>query len=82
LVKRRKQEDLAYKEYLAEIVALTRQVRNPEQSVYYPAAVNTKAKQALYDNPGKNEQKAITLHEAVTKSRDDSWRGHPQNERR
>jgi type I restriction enzyme R subunit len=82
LVKRRKQEDLAYKEYLAEIVALTKQVRNPEQSAYYPATVNTKAKQALFDNLGKDEPKAIALHEAVTKAREDGWRGHPQKERR
>jgi type I restriction enzyme, R subunit len=82
LVKRRKQEDIAYKEYLAQIVALTNQVRNPEQSAYYPATMDTKAKQALYDNLGKDEQKAIALHEAVTKSREDGWRGHPQKERR
>jgi type I restriction enzyme, R subunit len=82
LVKRRKQEDIAYKEYLAQIVALTKQVRNPEQSAYYPATVDTKAKQALYDNIGKDERKAIALHEAITGSREDGWRGHPQKERR
>jgi len=82
LVKRRKQEDIAYKEYLAQIVALTNQVRNPEQSAYYPATMDTKAKQALYDNLGKDEQKAIALHEAVANAREDGWRGHPQKERR
>ena len=82
LVKRRKQEDIAYKEYLAQMVALTKQVRNPEQSAYYPATVDTKGKQALYDNLGKDEQKAIALHEVVTKAREDGWRGHPQKERR
>jgi type I restriction enzyme, R subunit len=82
LVKRRKQEDLVYKEYLAETVALTKQVRNPEQSGYYPATVDTKAKQALYDNLGKDEPKAIALHGAVTKAQEDGWRGHPQKERR
>jgi len=82
LVKRRKQEDIEYKEYLAQIVALTKQVRNPEQSAYYPATVDTKGKQALYDNLGKDEQKAIALHEAITHAREDGWRGHPQKERR
>src|SRR5713101_2506120 len=82
LVKRRKQEDIAYKEYLAQIVALTKQVRNPEQSAYYPVTMDTKAKQALYDNLGKDEQKANALHEAVTNAREDGWRGHPQKERR
>src|SRR2546422_4719099 len=37
----------------------TKQVRNPEKSAYYPAAVDTRAKQALYDNLGKDERKAI-----------------------
>jgi type I restriction enzyme R subunit len=82
LVKRRKQEDIAYKEYLSQIVELTKQVRNPEQSAYYPAAVDTKGKQALYDNVGKDELKAIALHEAITHAREDGWRGHPQKERR
>ena len=82
LVKRRKQEDIEYKEYLAQIVALTKQVRNPEQSAYYPDTVDTKGKQALYDNLGKDEQKAIGLHEAITHAREDGWRGHPQKERR
>ncbi len=82
LVKRRKQEDIAYKEYLAQIVALTKQVRNPEQSAYYPATVETKGKQALYDNLGRDERKALVLHDAITQSREDGWRGHPQKERR
>ncbi|MFQ5769439.1 MAG: type I restriction endonuclease subunit R [bacterium] len=82
LVKRRKQEDLACKEYLAQIVALTKQVRNPEQSAYYPAAVDTKAKQALYDNLGKDEEKALAVHEAVLHSLEDDWRGNPRKERR
>jgi type I restriction enzyme R subunit len=82
LVKRRKHEDIAYKEYLAQIVALTKQVRNPEQSAYYPDALDTKGKQALYDNLGKDEGKAIALHQAVTHAREDGWRGHPQKERR
>jgi type I restriction enzyme R subunit len=82
LIKRRKQEDFEYKKYLAEIVALTKQVKNPEQSAYYPAAINSKAKQALYDNLGKDEEKALAVHEAVMDSREDNWRGHLQKERK
>lgn len=82
LVKRRKQEDIAYKDYLEQMVALTKQVRNPEQSSYYPNAVNTKGKQALYDNLGRDEQRAQKAHEAIVSAREDGWRGHPQKERR
>ena len=48
LIKKRKEEDIAYKEYLAQIIALTKQVRKPEDSSYYPDAMNTRGKQALY----------------------------------
>jgi type I restriction enzyme, R subunit len=82
LVQRRKQEDIEYKEYLAQMVALAKQVRNPEQSTYYPSSIDTKAKQALYDNLGNDEEKAIALHQAILKASEDGWRGHPQKERR
>jgi type I restriction enzyme R subunit len=82
LVRRRKQEDLAYKEYLAQIVAFTKQVKNPEQSEHYPNSMNTRAKQALYDNLGQDEGKALAVHEAVLASLEDDWRGNPRKERR
>jgi type I restriction enzyme R subunit len=82
LIKRRRQEDLAYQVYLAQIVALTKQVKDPSLSASYPAAINTKAKQALYDNLGKDEKKALAVHEAVMDSREDNWRGHLQKERK
>src|SRR5207253_10756707 len=52
LVKRRKEEDVEYKAYLTQIISLAKQVRNPEESGRYSKAVNTKGKQALYDNLG------------------------------
>jgi type I restriction enzyme R subunit len=82
LVKRRKQEDIAYKEYLAQIVALTKQAKNPEQSAYYPASMDTNGKRALFDNLGRDEQKAVALHEAIMKSRVDGFRGHLLKERK
>ncbi|MDD5593158.1 MAG: type I restriction endonuclease subunit R [Candidatus Margulisbacteria bacterium] len=81
LVKERKRADIAYKEYIAQIVALTKQVKNPEQSRLYPTAINTRAKQAFYDNLGKDEQVALIVHEAVMKSRSDDFRGNPIKER-
>ncbi|OGG49375.1 restriction endonuclease subunit R [Candidatus Kaiserbacteria bacterium RIFCSPHIGHO2_02_FULL_54_11b] len=81
LVKRRKQEDLEYREYLAQIVALTKQVKDPAQSGRYPASIDSQAKRALYDNLGDNEAKAVAVHEAVIASRSDGFRGHPIKER-
>lgn len=81
LVKRRKQADLEYKEYLAQIVALSKQIKNPEQSAYYPAAVDSKATQALYDNLGQDEAKALAVHRAVIDSRQADFRGNQLKER-
>jgi len=50
LILQRKQEALDYKAYLARIVDLTRKVSKPESQSSYPAAINTGALRALYDN--------------------------------
>ena len=49
LILRRKQEALDYKEYLAEIVELAKQVSRQE-SGQYPLTIHTRALRALYDN--------------------------------
>ena len=76
LVMRRKQADLEYQKYLAEIIALSKKVRDPSESEQYPSSIDTRGKQALYDNLGKNHQKAMAVHEAVMKYRADGFRGH------
>lgn len=81
LVKKRKQEDVEYREYLAQIVSLTKQVKDPSQSGRYPASLDTQAVRALYDNLGENEDMALAVHEAVLSSRSDGFRGNPIKER-
>lgn len=81
LVKQRKKADIEYREYLAKIVALSKQVKNPEQSSYYPSTINSKAKQALYDNLGQEEAKTLAVHEAVMESHQADWRGNQLKER-
>ncbi len=82
LVKLRKRADIEYKNYLTKIVELTKQVRHPEYSKHYPTKVDTRAKQALYDNLGQDEGKAIALDEVIAGALEDNWRGHMQKERR
>ena len=48
LIRRRKQEALDYRSYLAEIVALTRRIRAPDDR--YPPGIDTAARRALFDN--------------------------------
>ncbi len=81
LVKQRKRADVEYREYLAKIIALTKQVKHPEQSSYYPANINSKAKHAIYDNLGRDEFKALAVHESVMESRQADWRGNYLKER-
>ena len=51
LILRRNQEAVSYGEYLAEIEDLARKVAKPaSESSYYPRAIDTPARRALYDN--------------------------------
>lgn len=80
LVKRRKQADVQYKEYLRQIVDLSKKVKNPmDESV--GAEINTSAKRAIYDNLGQDITKALAVHDAVVNSRQADWRGNRLKER-
>ncbi len=80
LVKKRKQADIAYKEYLKEVVALSRKVKNPmDESV--SSEIDTSAKRALYDNLGQDVAKSLAVHEAITHARQADWRGNHLKER-
>ena len=80
LVKKRKQADVEYKEYLKQVVALSKKVKNPmDESV--STKINTSAKRALYDNLGQDMAKALSVHEAVMNARQSDWRGNHLKER-
>lgn len=80
LVKRRKQADVEYREYLKQIVELSKKVKDPmDESV--GDEINTSAKRAIYDNLGQDVQKAVMVHEAVISSRQADWRGNKLKER-
>jgi len=81
LVKKRKQDDIEYKEYLAEIVALTKKTKNPMSESISPE-INSKALRALYDNLGQDVKTALAVNEAVLNSREADFRGHFQKEKR
>ncbi len=81
LVRKRKQADLDYQEYLEQIIDLSRKVRDPSQSGQYPKSIDTKAKQALYDNLETNEEQVLKLNDAIFNARKDEWRVHPLKRR-
>lgn len=80
LVKRRKQADVEYREYLKQIIELSKKVKDPmDESV--GVEINTPAKRAIYDNLGQDVQKALLVHDAVINSRQADWRGNKLKER-
>jgi len=74
LVERRKAEEIGYAEYLKQIEALAKQVRRTGESTDYPAGINTRARQAIYDNVDRDEGRAIAIDAAVCETKKDGWR--------
>ncbi len=81
LIQERQHQAQEYERYLARIIELARQVQNPTSGIAYPKLLNTRARRALYDNLGNNEQLAITLDAAIRQTKKDGWRGNRIKER-
>ena len=77
LIKQRRQEAIAYEEYLRRIVELTKAAKNPASGAVYPSSLNTPAKRALYDNLGQDATLALSVDTAVRDNRQDDWRNNP-----
>lgn len=82
IIRRRKEDSLAYEQYLEEIRRLAEQVSQPAEGTSYPNSLNTNAKRALYDNLGQNEHKAIALDAVIFNTKLDGWRDHGLKERK
>jgi type I restriction enzyme R subunit len=81
LIQERKAQALEYEAYLARVVALTKQVHNPTGGTAYPNALDTRAKRALYDNLGQDEQLAVAIDYEIRSTKKDGWRGNRIKER-
>jgi type I restriction enzyme R subunit len=81
IIKLRKDLAICYEEYLKRITDLMKRVRRPETTDRYTPKLNTKAKRALYDNLDSNEELALTLHDAIIRTKKDEWRGNLTKER-
>ena len=80
LIEQRRKGALDYQKYLAEVVELAKQVKNPPTDAY-PSAIDTTAKRALYDNLDGDEALALPLDDAVRTTCKDDWRGHKVKEK-
>jgi len=74
LIKQRKEEVIAYKEYLEKIKQLAGSVSNPMGTTDYPTSLNSNAKRALYDNLDQNEILALALDNVIKANKLDGWR--------
>ncbi|MGF6635102.1 type I restriction endonuclease subunit R [Paraburkholderia sp. MM6662-R1] len=82
LIEKRKADALAYEEYLAELVKLTKQVQSPTSGSTYPASLKTAEQKALYDNLGKDETLAVDVDHAILVARQDDWRSNTMKTRK
>lgn len=75
LIKQRKEETLEYKEYLKKIKELAQKVSGTNSdSVSYPPEMNTRAKQALYDNLNHDIELVEALTETIKYNKLDGFR--------
>src|SRR5690606_38498978 len=81
LIQARKQQAQDYKDYLDQITALARQVKNPGEDAHYPEAIYSDARRALYDNLDRDEALAVQIDEAIRAVKKDGWRGNRFKER-
>lgn len=83
IIKQRRANALNYQEYLEKIRELAKKVKNPTTAnpSFYPDAINTAAKQAIYDNFGQDEVLTNIIDNAVRLTKKADWLGDRFKER-
>lgn len=79
IIKLRRENALAYEEYLKRIADLAAKVNNGKADAT-PDKIKTSGQRALYNNLDKNEDLTMRVHESVVKYSPDSWRGNVPRE--
>lgn len=80
LVKKRKDDALAYAEYLEKIAELVRAVKAGHGGAY-PPTMTSPGRKALYDNLDQNEVTALAVDDAIRSTAQTGWRGNKMKER-
>lgn len=80
LVRDRRQEAIEYSQYLKKIIELAKLVKDPSKDNHYPSSMNSRAKQALFDNLEQNEELALAV-DAVMKKHPADYIGNKIRER-
>lgn len=74
LIRQRKEEVIQYEAYMAKIKELAAHVSEPSQNNSRPAALDTPAKRALYDNLEQDQIMALALDNVIQTTKLDGWR--------
>ena len=82
LIEQRREEAISYQEYLKKVKDLAEGMTETEAPKAYPESVDTRAKQALYDNLGENEALVIRIDTAVFSHKKALWKGNHFKEKR
>ncbi len=80
LVKKRKDDAIAYAEYLEKIAELVRAV-NAGHGGEYPSTMTTPGRKALFDNLGMDEATTMAVDDAIRSTAQTGWRGNKMKER-
>ncbi len=75
LIAERKKKIIKYEQYLDKITELCKKATNQSRDIKYPVSIDSKGKQALYDNLNANDEIALAVDKAIIASKADSWRG-------
>jgi type I restriction enzyme R subunit len=76
LIEQRREEAFSYEAYLKKVKELAVNVKEPEGTTTYPQSVNTRAKQSLFDNLGRNEELVARLDAAVRNTKKADWKAN------
>ena len=82
LIRQRRQDAINYRQYLSEVTSLSKRVTDPTTDSKYPSGIDTKPKQAIFDNLGddtpvdRRAAMAKAIDDAIKDARSDEWRGN------
>lgn len=80
LVDKRRQDAIAYAEYLEQIAELVRQIKAGHGETY-PDRISSPGRKALFDNLDRNEDLALDVDQALRETAQSGWRGNRMKER-
>ena len=76
LILQRRADAINYQEYLEMVKKLAESITKPSTTKSYPSSINTRAKQALYDNLGNNENLVNRIDNKIRETKKADWKNN------